>query len=103
MRLQSLFPVLVALAWRRRLGESVRRPTEPLPQLLATRQTVFSIPFRVAASSDPAWQPSRRCSMFRTIVARTGGCTQGAGGGATLHLSCRRRRRILVRHLHGRP
>jgi hypothetical protein len=28
-----------------------------LPQLIATRQAVFSIPFRVAASSDPAWQP----------------------------------------------
>ncbi len=58
MRLQSLFAVLIGLALASPLGASpLGGPAEGLPQLLATRQPVFSIPFRVAASSDPAWQP----------------------------------------------
>jgi hypothetical protein len=32
-------------------------PTEVLPELIATRQAIFSIPFRVERSSDPTWQP----------------------------------------------
>jgi hypothetical protein len=32
-------------------------PTEPLPRLIATRQQLFSIPFRVERSNDPTWQP----------------------------------------------
>jgi hypothetical protein len=58
MRLYSRSIGLLALTLASPLWASPSGgPADVLPQLIATRQAVFSIPFRVAASSDPAWQP----------------------------------------------
>lgn len=58
MRLSSCVFCLLALTLASPLGAStLDRPTGVLPQLIATRQATFSIPFRVETSNDPNWQP----------------------------------------------
>jgi len=58
MRLQSHSLWLLALALASQMGASQPvAPTVVLPELIATRQPLFAIPFRVERSSDPAWQP----------------------------------------------
>ena len=58
MRLQSHSLWLLALTLASQMGaSSPTGPAEVLPELIATRQALFTIPFRVETSSDPAWQP----------------------------------------------
>jgi hypothetical protein len=58
MRLQSHFSWILALTLASQLGASQpAAPTAVLPELIATRQALFAIPFRLERPSDPAWQP----------------------------------------------
>jgi hypothetical protein len=58
MRLQLCYVWLLVLTLASQLRAGPPgTPTEVLPQLIATRQAIFSIPFRVEHSSDPTWQP----------------------------------------------
>ena len=57
MRLQSLSLWLLAVALASQMGAAPAAAPPALPELIATRQALFAIPFRVERSNDPAWQP----------------------------------------------
>jgi len=57
MRRQSHSLWLLALTLASQMGASPPVAPTALPDLIATRQPLFAIPFRIERSSDPAWQP----------------------------------------------
>ena len=53
----GITPWLLALALASQMGASQPVVPTAMPELIATRQALFAIPFRIERSSDPVWQP----------------------------------------------
>ena len=74
-----------------------------LPELIATRQALFAIPFRIERSNDPAWQPVEA----QLYVSTDRGAHWRLYKQATAERSRSRfapaATASLVRHPHGRP